>query len=176
LSPRYFNPGAVTEDELARYGSGFKKRALARLLPPENASIEMVAANIGVQPETLARWRDEAAAGKGEQVGWTAAARLDAVLVTAAMDEIAKSAWCRANAVHAHELEQWRKAALDALGEPKPAKPVAAGSQSQSKEDKRRIQELERDLRRKNAALAETTALLVLSKEMAAIFRKGEDE
>ena len=47
---------------------------------------------------------------------------------------------------------------------------------SQSKEDRLRIQELERDLKRKNKALAETAALLVLSKEMAAIFRKGEDE
>ena len=58
----------------------------------------------------------------------------------------------------------------------KPTPAVAGRPPSQSKEDKRRIQELERDLKRKNAALAETTALLVLSKEMAAIFRKGEDE
>ena len=35
---------------------------------------------------------------------------------------------------------------------------------------------LERDLRRKNAALSETAALLVLSKKLEAIFHKGEDE
>jgi len=149
---------------------------LARLQPPENASIEDVARHIGVQPETLARWRDEAVAGVGEPVTWTAAARLDAVLVTAAMDEAAKSAWCRTNGVHLHELVEWRKAALEALGDPKPAATAASRPSSQSKEDKRRIQELERDLKRKNAALAETTALLVLSKEVAAIFRKGGDE
>ena len=40
----------------------------------------------------------------------------------------------------------------------------------------KRIKELERDLRRKNAALAETAALLVLSKKLEAIFQKGEDE
>ena len=38
------------------------------------------------------------------------------------------------------------------------------------------LRELERDLRRKNAALAETAALLVLSKKLEAIFNKGEDE
>ena len=147
---------------------------MERLQPPESASVEDVARHIGVQPETLERWREEAATGVGEQVTWTAAARLDAVLMTAAMDEAAKSAWCRTNGVHLHDLVEWRKAALQALGDPKPA--AAVRPPSQSKEDKRRIQELERDLKRKNAALAETTALLVLSKEMAAIFRKGEDE
>ena len=40
----------------------------------------------------------------------------------------------------------------------------------------KRIKELERDLLRKERALAETAALLVLSKKVAAIFNKGEDE
>jgi len=168
--------GRQRKTTLARYGSAFKKRALARLQAPENASIEAVAVSIGVQPETLAHWRDEAAAGKGEEANWTAAARLDAVLVTAAMDEAARSAWCRSNGVHLQELDTWRKAALDALGERKPASAPASRPASQSKQDRRRIQELERDLRRKNAALAETTALLVLSKKLEAIFPKGEDE
>ncbi len=39
-----------------------------------------------------------------------------------------------------------------------------------------RIKELERELRRKDRALAETAALLVLSKKVAAIFSTGEDE
>ena len=42
--------------------------------------------------------------------------------------------------------------------------------------DRRRIKELERDLLRKDRALAETAALLVLSKKVAAIFHKGEGE
>jgi transposase-like protein len=161
---------------LARYGTAFKKRALARLLPPENASAEDVARHIGVQVDTLERWQQEAKSGAGVQEEWTATARLDAVLTTAAMDEAAKSAWCRLNGVHLHDLVAWRQSAINALGDPKPADAAVSRPQSQSKEDRRRIQELERDLKRKNAALAETAALLVLSKEMAAIFRKGEDE
>ena len=47
---------------------------------------------------------------------------------------------------------------------------------NQTKQDRRRIKELERDLRRKNAALAETTALLVLSKKLEAIFHKDKGE
>ena len=48
-------------------------------------------------------------------------------------------------------------------------------SPNQTKQDRRRIKELERDLGRKNAALAETTALLVLSKKLEAIFHKDGD-
>ena len=49
-------------------------------------------------------------------------------------------------------------------------------SPQQTKDDRRRIKELERELRRKDKALAETAALLVLSKEVEAIFSKGEAE
>lgn len=141
--------------------------------------MEDVARHIGVQAYTLERWRQEASTrDSDDEVLWTATARLDAVLTTAAMDETAKSAWCRSNGIHLHDLVAWRQSAIDALGDAKAANSAASrpGSQGQDKEDRRRIQELERDLKRKNSALAETAALLVLSKEMAAIFRKGEDE
>ncbi len=41
--------------------------------------------------------------------------------------------------------------------------------------ERRRIKELERELHRKDKALAETAALLVLSKKLHAIFHEGED-
>ncbi len=49
-------------------------------------------------------------------------------------------------------------------------------SPQQTRQDRRRIKELEREVRRKDKALAETAALLVLSKKVSAIFHKGEDE
>jgi hypothetical protein len=53
--------------------------------------------------------------------------------------------------------------------------PAAAGSKAASaKVDRQRIRELERDLGRKDRALAETAALLILRKKAAAIW--GEDE
>ena len=50
------------------------------------------------------------------------------------------------------------------------------GHTQATRQDRKRIKELERDLLRKDRALAETAALLVLSKKVAAIFNKGEDE
>ena len=157
---------------MARYGQEFKDRAVARLLPPESATVEGVARELGVGAQTLERWRSDALCRPARERTWTAAARFDAVLTTAAMDEAGTSAWCRQNGVYPQELAQWRQSAKEALAEPEEAR----ASPQQTKVDRRRIKELERELRRKDRALAETAALLVLSKKVAAIFNKGEYE
>jgi hypothetical protein len=90
------------------------------------------------------------------------------------MDEASKSAWCRANGVYLQELAVWRENATSALsGDAAPRT-----SAQKAKPHRRKIKELEREIRRKDKALAETAALLVLSKKVAAIFNKdmGEDE
>ena len=142
------------------------------MLPPESASAEDVGREIGIGADTLKRWFSEALAKPARERVWTAVARFDAVLTTAMMDEAAKSAWCRTNGVYPHDLVAWRRSATQALTEPE----AARASPNQTKQDRRRIKELERDLRRKNDALAETTALLVLSKKLEVIFHKGGDE
>jgi hypothetical protein len=157
---------------LAKYGQAFKDRAVARLLPPESAALEDVAREVGVGVGTLARWISDALSRPARERAWTAAARFDAVLTTAAMDEAGKSAWCRENGVYPQELATWRQSATQALAKPEEAR----ASPQQTQQDRRRIKELERELLRKDRALAETAALLVLSKKVAAIFRTGEDE
>ncbi|CAG9184711.1 IS3 family transposase ISAzo10 [Cupriavidus laharis] len=133
---------------------------MARLLPPESAPLELVAREIGVSADTLERWRREELAKPARERGWTAAARLEAVIITAAMDESARSAWCREHGVYPQQLQQWRDSATQALAEPA----ERHASPQQTKEGRGRIKELERELRRKDKALAETAALLVLSK------------
>jgi hypothetical protein len=88
------------------------------------------------------------------------------------MDEAAKSAWCRANGLFPLQLAAWRQSATQALAEPT----AARVSPLQTKQDRQRIKELERELLRKDRALAETAALLVLSKKLGAIFNKGGAE
>ncbi len=129
---------------MARYGKAFKARAVARLLPPESASLESISAEFGIRADTLERWRSEALAEAQDRV-WTGPARLEAVIHTAAMDEAARSAWCREKGVYPTELERWRAQAMDALGDDEPER-VSAREARQSKQ---RIKTLERDLKRK---------------------------
>jgi len=157
---------------VARYGQAFKDKAVARLLPPESASIEMVGRELSISVTTLERWRAEALSMPARERAWTAAARFEAVLATAALDETGKSAWCREHGVYPQTLEQWRQSATQALAEPVETR----ASPRETRADRQRIKELERELRRKDKALAETAALLVLSKKLEAIFQRDKDE
>ena len=181
LIPRRVRPGFLEpvstnrgrrEHTLARYGRAFKDRAVARLLPPESAALDDVSREVGIGVDTLVRWRSDAMSRPERDRVWTAAARFDAVLTTAAMDEASKSAWCRAHGTYVQQLATWQLNATQALAEPGEAR----ASPLQTKQDRQRIKELERELLRKDRALAETAALLVLSKKAKAIFNTGEAE
>ena len=172
---------------MARYGQKFKDAVVARLLPPETSSLEAVSQKVGISIATLERWRATALAandGTASPRPWTPAARLEAVIATAAMDEAARSAWCREHGLFPADLDRWKQDALGGLGEPRDdgaaeAKQDQAAKRTDATQSgqpaRRRIKELERDLSRKDKALAETAALLVLSKKLSAIFRNGED-
>lgn len=142
------------------------------MLPPESASPEDISRDLGVSASTLERWRSDALSRPARERAWTAAARFDAVITTASMDEATRNAWCRENGVYPEELSRWREAATQALAEPEEAR----ASPLETKADRKRIQTLERELCRKDKALAETAALLVLSKKVEAIFNTGGDE
>jgi len=95
-----------------------------------------------------------------------------------AMKPLAQASTGRHQMPMAMAIEEAKKeiqdCATQALAEPEEAR----ASPLQTKQQRRRIKELERELRRKEKALAETAALLVLSKKVQAIFNKdkGEDE
>ena len=93
------------------------------------------------------------------------------MITTAALSEADKSAWCREHGLYPAELEQWCASATTALADPQNAR----ASPQVTRQERKRIKELERELLRKDRALSETAALLVLSKKVAAIYHWGED-
>lgn len=157
---------------MARYSQDFKDRAVARLLPPESAAIDMVARELGVSTATLERWRANALLEGSSARTWTAAARLEAVITTSAMNETERGAWCREHGVYPTDLDAWRASATNALAGPGERR----ATPQQTRADQRRIKDLEKELNRKEKALAETAALLVLSKKVSAIFHKDADD
>lgn len=98
---------------------------------------------------------------------WSRSEQLVALHETHALDEEALQAWCRERGLFAHHLEAWRTAfCIDA----KSAIPTDAREMRslQQENDK-----LKRDLERKEKALAEAAALLLLQKKFNALW---EDE
>ena len=85
---------------------------------------------------------------------------MEAVIHTASLDEVILSAWCRENGVYPAKMELSRAQVSDSLSD------VASASSGSTAERKSRkeIRKLQRDLARKEKVLAETDALLVISK------------
>ena len=93
-------------------------------------------------------------------------------MAAAALPADELGAFLRGEGVHEAEVEQWRAAILEA-GTSVLESGAAKGSARSA--DGRRIKELERELRRKDKALAETAALLVLQKKVREIWGDGDD-
>jgi hypothetical protein len=104
--------------EVARYGQAFKDKAVAQLLPPESAALEVVSREMGVAVPTLQRWREDTQSRPARGQAWTARARLEAVIATAALNEADQSAWCREQGVYPAELGKWRASCTQALADP----------------------------------------------------------
>lgn len=98
---------------------------------------------------------------------WSPAQRLLALNESHLLQGPALHAWCREKGVFEHQLKQWREAFCSTT-EPDPRE-----SRAELRELKVKHEQLQRDLRRKDRALAETAALLVLQKKFRALL---EDE
>ncbi len=153
------------------YPEKFKTRMVQKLTAPGAPSATALSEEIGVPQPTLSKWVREAGRvgdmgktkrpkGKRPQ-DWTAEAKLAAVVEAASLSEEDLGAFVRRRGLHRTHLTQWREQIVAGLKAPRSKKTSV---------QTRRIRELERELRRKDKALAETAALLVLKKKVQAIW------
>jgi transposase len=154
------------------YSAAFKTRVLQRLVGPHAVSATALAKELGVSQESLSRWlRQARSVGEmpASKKQWTGAEKLRVVTAAAGLTGSDLGAFLRREGLHEAQLAAWREAAEAALGAPA-ARPRPGGSP-----EAQRIGELERELRRKDRALAETAALLVLKKKVRAIWGDEDD-
>ena len=147
-------------------------------------SANALAKEVGVSQGTLSRWKREASsvldvsdddnadAKTKPSREWTAADKLRAVAETEGMSEIELGAYLRRNGLHAHQLQEWKENALSVLEGGVRTKGSASSKRSP---ERRRIRQLEREVRRKDKALAEAAALLVLQKKLQALYEDEDD-
>jgi len=151
-----------------------------KMMPPTNATVAALSQEYGVTEGTLYAWRKEAlesgmaAPGNGRNAeAWTSKAKFAVVLEAASLAEAELGEYCRAKGLYPEQVRGWRSVCESAM---EPAASATGSMAAARKNDQKRIRELEKDLRRKERALAETAALLVLRKKAAAIWGEQEDE
>jgi transposase-like protein len=163
-----------------RYPKERKEAVLKKMLPPHNMTVPALAIEEGISEATLYNWRTGARAqgrlmpdGDTSPAGWNAADKFAAVLETVALNEAELSAYCRGRGLYPEQIRQWREACEQANDWDKSQNQRLKAAR---RSDQQRLKQLERELRKKEKALAEAAALLMLSKKVEAIWGRCEGE
>lgn len=156
-----------------------KQSIILRMLPPNNEPVSKLVRETGISETTLYKWKnaakDQGTAGHKSPSStekWNTHEKFAVVIETASLSEIELAEYCRTKGLFVEQVEAWRDACMQANGG------VAAHANKLQKELRTMEQEnkaLSRELKRKEAALAETAALLVLRKKAQAIWGDQED-
>jgi len=174
------------------YSEKFRARMVEKLAGPHAMTSIALAAETGVPQPTLSRWLREAttlrqkmtkqqdeedamleAVEQAPETEPSPEAKLLLVIEAASIPEAELGEWLRRKGIHAAQLELWRADAMSGLG----GKAKLRGELRKEKsEDARHIRQLERELVRKDKALAEAAAIIVLQKKVQAIWGDEDDD
>ena len=165
---------------MKHYSAERREAVLRKLAPPMNRTVPEVAEAEGISTATLYNWRKQARE-RGQVLpsrgstpeGWSSEEKFRVVLETAPMSQAEFSTYCREKGLYPEQIEAWRESCMNANAN---AAEQDKRSRQERKAEQKRMKKLERELRRKDKALAETAALLTLSKKAEAIWGRNEED
>jgi transposase-like protein len=159
------------------YSPAFRESIIKQALQSSDPQ-KLIARKAGIGYSTLQKWLHQyrqsgelpVANQEKRPRDWSAEERFNALVEVATLEQAEKAAWCRQRGLHSHHLDQWHKDMVSEKG---------AGESVKSRTEARQLRAenntLKKELRRKDKALAETAALLVLKKKADMIWGDGED-
>ena len=159
------------------YSLAFKEQAVKKvLLRAKNVTAQAIANELGVSCSTLYKWVSKMDRnGGGTQMtkekkpsDWNLEERLDMIISCATLTDEDLNPLCRQNGIFPHHIKQWKQDFLVSR------EPVSI-SKDKVKDLTSENKSLKKELRRKDKALAETAALLVLQKKVHEIWGTDED-
>lgn len=147
-------------------------------MPPNAIPVSQLVRETGVSDVSLYKWRKDyrnrgiaVPRDNSNPEDWVAEDKLAVVIETAALNEAQLGEYCRSKGLYAEQISQWKQVALTGYQQ---RTQLERDKTRNRADDKKQIKSLEQELRRKEKALAETAALLVLAKKCNAIW--GEEE
>ena len=164
---------------MGSYNDAFKADAVKKMLSGTHSVLEL-AKTLGVSDKTLYNWKNKyqnkcttMPNKEHKNTTFTAEQKLAAIIETAPLNQLQLSEYCRTKGIYPEQLKQWKEAALIGCSNSKPQEALSA---EEARANKKRIHALETELNRKEKALAETAALLVLAKKCQTIWGVKEDD
>lgn len=155
--------------ELKRYSQEQKNAVIQKMMPPSNVPVSELVRETGISDATLYTGRKQARRGGLVVPGdgknpekWSPEEKFRVVLETAPLSEAELAEYCRKKGLYAEQIATWREACISGNAS---AAERQKSAREQLRQDKQQIKALQRELRQKEKALAETAALLVLRKK-----------
>jgi transposase len=150
-----------------QYSQEFKDAIVTKVINRGKFGIAEVCAREGIRVGSVYRWmrRDNLGVMKTKPASksWSAHEKLQAISETLSTSETDTGLYLRREGLYSHQVEEWRGQVLASL-ESTPKRPAAKDGRDD------RIKELEREILRKDKALAEASALLILQKKVSLIW------
>jgi transposase-like protein len=168
------------EVAMSYYSATLKEDIVQKVLLTDGRPLNQIAREAGISASTVRYWVTCHRKKSGESPlseqekrpkDWSAEERVLAVIETASLDEEQKNIWCRTHGVYKHHLEQWKKDAVSGT-----ALLAAQGRVRQDPKLQKKVRSLEKELTRKEKALAEASALLLLKKKAHSIWGDSEED
>ncbi len=138
------------------------------MLPPHSQSIYQISRLEGIPANTLYGWRSQAgiptqsAASESKlHLEWSQDARFAVIVETAPLSAHAVAEYCRRKGLYPEQIQQWKDEFMQ---------PGQRAERALIKKQQKEIQQLNREIARKDKALAEAAALLILEKKLKAFF------
>jgi transposase-like protein len=163
-----------------KYSKEFKDSIIAKLLPPSNASVLDVAKETGIPKDTLYCWRvkyrntSASEHYQGQQsCNFSSEEKLTIVIETASLNETETSEYCRRKGLYPDQINGWTSVIKQSLTR---KAPVSKADRKTAQQQEKTIKQLQSELNRKDRALAEAAALLILEKKIQSIWSKPEGE
>lgn len=155
---------------MTTYSESIKEQMVRRLLTPPGISVLKLSEETGISTSALCKWRKARVKPKGGEKEWTASEKLRVLGGgTPPLEGEEFGALLRREGLHEAQVSAWRAAAAEALGAEAAPGGRPNSAQQELAEMKKRVKELEREALRKDKALAEAAALLLLEKKLQSI-------
>lgn len=150
-----------------------KASILAKLLPPYNMTVAAVAQMEGISEATLYNWRNQAKS-EGKPVPgadkttdqWSAESRFAVIVETATLSEAEIAEYCRKKGLYPEQIIQWKQGFMQTEN---------PNDKNALKQSQKKIKQLEKELLRKEKALAEAAAILVLRKKLTDFYGETDE-
>lgn len=160
-----------------KYSSGFRNNVLKKVLPPSNISIYSVSKETGVADQTIRNWLQkvkdgslDSSSGELSTLHRNSSEKLNLLLKSRSLKDEELGKWLRENGIHSETLKLWEQEVREMMTDKEKQ------YKEELKESRYKIKELEKELQRKEKALAEVAALLTLKKKADAIWGVKEEE